>query len=94
MYLLSYFFEVGPLMSGGMGDSPLTNGELLAWQENTGIFLQPWEARFLSRLSRDYLIQSQKSEKADCPAPYLPRQIQDREIIAQKVQHALRSRIT
>lgn len=69
-YLISYLFEIGPTISGPMGNSPLSHGELAAWQANIGIDLKPWEARFLRGLSIEYLVQAQKSEMADCPAPY------------------------
>ncbi len=69
-YLVGYLWEVGPTMVGGMGEAPLSHGEIAAWQMNSGVELQPWEARFLRNLSREYLGQSQRSEKPDCPAPY------------------------
>lgn len=69
-YLIDYLFEIGPTMAGGMGEAPLSHGELAAWQANVGIDLQPWEVRFLRNLSIEYLSQAQKSDKPDCPPPY------------------------
>lgn len=69
-YLLSYFYEVGPTMSGAMGSAPLTFGEIDAWCNRTGIDLQPWEARGLRRLSIAYLNESRKAEKRDCQPPW------------------------
>ena len=69
-HLIEYLYEIGPTLSGAMGESPLTHEELRAWQENTGIELQPWEVRLLLRLSRDYLTESQNAQKRDCLAPY------------------------
>ena len=69
-YLIGYLFEVGPVMSAGMGPGPITHTEILAWSDLTGVELQPWEVRYLRRLSFDYLSMSHVAEKADCPAPW------------------------
>jgi len=69
-YIVGYLFDVGPGVNTGMGDVPLRSEHLIAWQEETGILLQPWQAGFLRGLSREYLSQAQKSEKIDCPPPY------------------------
>ncbi|MGP1675933.1 MAG: hypothetical protein ACTS6J_02090 [Burkholderiales bacterium] len=69
-YIIGYLFEIGPTMAGGMGEAPLSHGEIAAWQSNVGLMLAPWESRFLRALSRDYLSQAQKSEKPDCPPPF------------------------
>lgn len=69
-YIVSYLFEIGPGMSGGMGEAPITHGEIESWQRNTGIELNAWEARTLKRLSIEYLNESHKATKPDCPAPW------------------------
>jgi hypothetical protein len=69
-HIIGYLFEIGPSVSGGMSQAPITHGEIAAWQANIGVELQPWEARFLRSLSIEYIGQSVKSEKPDCPAPY------------------------
>lgn len=69
-YLLGYLFEVGPTMAAGGYPGPVTHEELRAWMDLTGIELQPWEVRFLRRLSHEYLAESRKAEKRDCPAPW------------------------
>lgn len=74
-YLRDYFFEIGPVQSGGMGPAPLSNTEIRAWQSNTGIILSPWEARFIRRLSIDYLSQSHDAEESTCPAPWNDSQL-------------------
>jgi hypothetical protein len=71
-YLISYLFEVGPTMAGGMGAGPLTHGEILAWQEITGTRINTWEARTLRRLSLEYLSESCKATKRNCPPPWKP----------------------
>jgi len=58
-----------------MGESPLPDTEIEAWQRNTGIELQSWEARAVKRLSREYLSESQAATEPNrlCPwsaAPY------------------------
>lgn len=69
-YLIGYLFEAGPTMPGGMGSTVLSWAEITAWQERTGTPLQPWESRFLRRLSAEYLRQSRDAEKLDCPPPW------------------------
>lgn len=69
-HLLEILWEIGPAMAAGAGSGPLTHEELRAWQGNTGVELQPWEARFLRRLSLDYLGELHRASKADCPPPW------------------------
>lgn len=69
-YLAAFLFEIGPTMSGASGGGALTFSEIDAWCTRTGIDLEPWESRILRRLSRDYLSESGKAEKRDCPAPW------------------------
>ena len=71
-YLLDYLLDVGPVVSGGMSAAPVTSRELMPWCEETGIRLQPWEAKCIRRLSRDYLAESHKAEKRNCPPPWRP----------------------
>lgn len=70
MYLVGYLYEVGPVMAGGMGEVPLSHTELRSWQDNTGIELESWEVRAMSRLSKEYLSESNKATKHDAPAPW------------------------
>jgi hypothetical protein len=74
MHIVSYLFEIGPTLSGGMGESPLPDTEIEAWQRNTGIELQSWEARAVKRLSREYLSESQAATELNraCPWPAAP----------------------
>lgn len=69
-YLIGYLWECGPTMASGMGAAPISHQEILAWQFLTGIELQPWEVRFLRRLSYEYLAELCKAEQRDCPAPW------------------------
>jgi len=68
-YLLGILWEVGPVLSSGGYPCAITHEELRAWQANIGVTLQPWEIRFLHRLSALYLSASHAAEKADCPEP-------------------------
>lgn len=65
-YLLEHFWSVGPTQ----GDSIITSGELRDYQSNMGVSLSPWECRTLRRLSIDYLNESHRATKPDCPAPF------------------------
>ncbi|MFA6204478.1 MAG: hypothetical protein WC710_14970 [Gallionella sp.] len=69
-YLLDYFFELGPVMAAGMGNGPVTHEEIQAWQRNTGIELNAWEARMLRQMSVAYLNESQNATAIDYPAPW------------------------
>jgi hypothetical protein len=71
-HLIAYLWEIGPAMSGGAGPAPITHEEICAWQELTGIELQPWAVRFLRRLSREYIGELHRAEKIDAKAPWMP----------------------
>ena len=53
----------------GMGEGPITQSEIAAWQGNVGIELTSWEARTLRSLSTVYLIECQKAKSPTCPSP-------------------------
>jgi hypothetical protein len=88
-YIVKYLFDVGPVQSGGSGAIPLTCQEIQSWQEQSGIELHPWEFNFIRKLSSEYLIESQKAEKPDYPAPYQPKVTSDqkREAVAMKIDN-------
>lgn len=69
-HLVAYLFEAGPLQPGGMAEAPLSHGELQAWQQNSGIVLQPWEARLLRRLSGSYLSAMSEARAPSAPPPW------------------------
>lgn len=71
-HIPAYLFDAGPVMSGGMGPSPLSHSEIAAWQANTQTELTPWECSTLKRLSHAYLGAHQQAEAEDCPEPYAP----------------------
>lgn len=77
-YIIEHLFDCGPVMSSGMGASPLTHEEIRAYQANIGIELLPWEVRFIRRLSRDYVNESHNATKMNCPAPWNVDKVQER----------------
>lgn len=92
-YLLGYLWDVGPVMSGGMGPVQISHSEIQSWQYNTGIELHPWETQTLRRLSGEYLSELRKAEKPDCPSPWSPIDMSEsnRLAVSRKVQNAMRS---
>ena len=90
-YLTVYLWEIGPTLAAGMGAGPITHGEIESWQSLTGIELQPWEVRYLRRMSFEYLNQSHQAEKRDCPAPWVAMSDRDRAFISDKVKNVMRS---
>ena len=60
-YVLEYLFDVGL----SLGENALTHSEIQSWQHNTGTILQPWESRFLKRLSVIYLGEFKASNDAE-----------------------------
>lgn len=89
-HLIAYLFEVGPVIATGMGAGPITHQELLAWQANTGIRLQPWQARFLRMLSCDYVAEAERSKSRDHPPPWVGEP--DREFVSRSIASTLSSR--
>lgn len=69
-YLVDWLMEIGPLSTGGMGPACLSWTDIRDWERLTGNQLDPWEARTLRRLSRDFVDQMNKAKEANCPAPY------------------------
>lgn len=87
-HLIDYLFEVGPDMQTGMGATPLTHGELRAWQDNTGLGLEPWEANMLRRLSAEWIAERHRAEDPSAPAPYQVA-LPSREDVARKIDEFL-----
>lgn len=83
--------EVGPTESSGLGQSPLSHQELLAWQINMRRSLQPWEISFLRRLSMEWIAESQAAEDPNAPAPYTRPEVSDERAI--NIANTLRARI-
>lgn len=74
-----------------MGAVSLSSRDLMAWQEEQGIGLSPWEARTIRRLSREYAAESHRAEAADAAAPWQPELTEDRRAkVARHVRNVLR----
>jgi hypothetical protein len=70
-HILRYLWEVGPVLAGGMAPAPITQQEIRSWQENSGVRLQPWEARWMRELSTVYLNELHKAEAPNRPPPWV-----------------------
>lgn len=84
-HITDWLLEIGPLCSDG---GSLDWVDLAAWQELTGVVLEPWEARLIRQLSGEYASMRFKAEKADCPAPYSGAEediVSNRDRVAAKV---------
>lgn len=90
-WLLQVFWDVGPAMSTPMGSAPLSHSEMRAWQETSGVELEPWQASLLRRMSAEYLAECQKAESPNCPSPLAVEMTdEDRERVSKKVGQAMR----
>jgi hypothetical protein len=70
-YLVDYLFEIGPTLPGMGGPVPLSFSEILAWQQLTGRYMQPWEVLMIRRLSLEYIGMKALAEDPACPEPTL-----------------------
>lgn len=69
-HLINWWMEIGVTGSNGMSATPISWGEIAAWQTNTRIRLSSWEARLIHALSVAYVHQSRISEDETCPTPW------------------------
>jgi hypothetical protein len=92
-YLLDHLFEIGPTMSAGGYPGPITHEEIMAWMELTGVPLQPWESRFIRRLSCEYIAEQHRAAKPDCPEPVLNsgNGVADLSVVARSMQESLKA---
>lgn len=82
-YITEWLMEAGPLAATGMGPAPLGWAEIDAWAALTGTDPNPWEARTIRRLSRDFHDQMDKAREPTCPAPFVERPANDDAVTAQ-----------
>lgn len=54
-YLAAEFFRIGPAVPTGMGEAPISDRDILARVELSGVPFTPWEADALVEMSRAYL---------------------------------------
>ena len=86
-HLVGYLMEVGPTELTGMDRAPISWATLDCWCRMTGAIIAPWEARLLRRLSSDFLGESKRAEKPDCPPPWhSPGTAEARDAINAKLQ--------
>lgn len=69
-HLIGWLTEMGITEATGVGPVPLSWREISEWQRNTGVHLQPWEARLIRKLSVSYLAASHDAESETCPPPW------------------------
>lgn len=69
-YIVNRLVEIGLTGSTGMGAVPLSWGEIVAWQQATGLHLDPWEARIIRALSAAYIAEMRRAEAETCPPPW------------------------
>ena len=91
-YLVGYLWEMGPTVAAGDRQAVLNHEAILAWQALIGVELEPWEVRFLRRLSGEYLTESHRAQQRDCPAPLRTQSESERDLnaVAKSMQQTLR----
>lgn len=67
LYLVEYLFELGVIY----GEQAVPYIEIESWQRQSGIELQPWEVRFVKRLSEVYLGELHVARDPDAKAPWM-----------------------
>lgn len=91
-HLIDWFFDVGPVLYGGMGPTPLSFSEISAWGKPIG--LTAWESSVLRSLSVTYVSMQQKADKQGCPPPFVQELSEDsRKLLSDRLGAALRSLI-
>ncbi len=91
VYIIGYLSEVGPMQ----GDGPITHGEIEAWQRNTGIDLDAWEARTLRTISAEYASWHYRATDPLEPSPWVPEEMSEvnREAAARNIGSIFKSRV-
>lgn len=67
LHVLGYLIEMGVTQ----GEYSLTYAEIESWQRQCGVELQPWEVRFVKRLSEAYLGETHTARDPDADAPWI-----------------------
>lgn len=89
-HVVGFLWEIGPVLHGSMGAGPVTHEEIACWQQNIGVRLEPWEARFIRALSHEYLAESTRAESPDAQAPWQADGAEHRAVAAQGLKNAIR----
>ena len=91
-YLLSYWFDIGMVGSGGMGATQLTALEIGAWSDLSGVELESWEFACIRKMSAAYLQYLNDSENPESQPPYGdPVNEFDRNAVEKKVSNAFKA---
>lgn len=86
-----WWLEIGPSVSGPMGEVAIGWQDMLAWRALTGIDLQGWEARAIHAMSVAFVAFRSEARKPDCPAPWAGTQADlesDRDRVDRQVRAA------
>lgn len=67
----SHVLSIMNAVGFGLHGEPLSNQEVLAWSQLTGINLDCWTASIVTTLSGDYMNQWAKSTDPACPPPFV-----------------------
>jgi len=68
-YLIDYLAELGEAKLAGSDLAPNTWVDIVAWQDATGLRLEPRDAKALKMLSEAYVLQHMRSTDKNCPEP-------------------------
>lgn len=91
-YLLSYWFDIGMVGSGGMGATQLSASEISAWCALSGVELESWEFACIRKMSAAYLQYINEGENPESQPPYGdPVNEFDRVIVDKKVTNAFKA---
>lgn len=63
-HITDWLIEISLTEAAGMGSGPLSWGEIAAWQVNTCVQLEPWETRLIRHLSKTYIADATRIERA------------------------------
>jgi hypothetical protein len=69
-HITDWLIEMGLTEAAGMGTVAISSREMAAWQDNTGVVLEPWVGRLIRRLSSTYLAEGRLAESESCPPPW------------------------
>lgn len=92
-YITDWLFEIGPVVSDGMGSAEISWRDFVAWQTISGVTLMPWEASLLKRLSAEFLAEMHEAKNIDRPAPWVSEVERNREAISRKVSNAFKAMV-
>lgn len=91
LYIVALLDEVGPVVSNGMGISPVSWTEIRDWKEMLQLELEPWELSLIRQLSSEHATEYSLASDSTRPAPYIPSaETIDRAALSNNLGSALR----